>query len=109
MNQIDSVFHALSDPTRRRVVELLGEGPRRASDLADGVGMARASMSRHLSVLRSSGLVEVEFSSQDARARVYRLRGERLEGLGDWLDEVQAHWSDQLQRFKRHTERRKRR
>src|SRR5437899_1217153 len=77
MNQLDPVFTALADPTRRRVVELLGQGARRASDLAQATGMGRPAMSNHLRVLRSSGLVDVEMGEDDARARVYRLRGGR--------------------------------
>ena len=109
MNQLDPVFTALADPTRRRVVELLGQGARRASDLAQATGMGRPAMSNHLRVLRSSGLVDVEMGEDDARARVYRLRGDRLVALQAWLDQVQAFWSEQLGSFRDHAERRGRR
>lgn len=64
-------------------------------------------MSRHLRVLRASGLVEVEEEQidQDARLRVYRLRPEPFIALQAWLDQMQAFWTDQLDAFKEHIER----
>jgi DNA-binding transcriptional ArsR family regulator len=96
----------LADPTRRRVVDVLRRGPRRASDLADDVDMSRPALSRHLRVLRQSGLVEVDTLVDDARGRLYRLRPTRLVALQAWLDQVQASWSEQLGSFKDHAERR---
>jgi DNA-binding transcriptional ArsR family regulator len=105
VNDIDKTFAALADPTRRHVVDLLRDGPRRASDLADASRMTRPAMSRHLRVLRASGIVEVETLEDDARGRVYRLRAERFVALQAWLDQVQAFWSEQLGAFKEHAER----
>ncbi len=105
VNHLDETFTALADPTRRRVVELLQHGPRRASDLAAGAGMSRPAMSRHLKVLRDSGLVDVEMLSDDARGRLYRLRPDHLVALQAWLDQVQAYWAQQLGSFKAHAER----
>ena len=56
-------------------------------------------------MLRSSGLVEVETLPDDARVRVYRLVPDHLTALQAWLDQVQAHWSEQLGSFKAHAER----
>lgn len=61
-------------------------------------------MSRHLRTLREQGLVEVELSEPDARARTYRLSTTRLVALGAWLDQLQAYWAAQLGSFKRHVE-----
>ncbi len=105
VNDLDVTLAALADPTRRRVVEMLRDGPRRASELADGSGMTRPAMSRHLRVLRSSGLVDVAMMEEDARGRVYQLRPERFVALQSWLDQVQAFWSEQLGAFKEHAER----
>ena len=104
VNQIDAVFSALADPNRRRVVQLLGSAPMRASELATATGMARNAMSRHLGILRESGLVEVEFSNADARARLYRLQANRLAEVGDWIATIESDWRDQLERFKRFAE-----
>ena len=96
---------ALADPTRRGVVELLRREPHRASDLAEALSMTRPAMSRHLRVLRKSGLVSENEAEQDARVRMYRLEREPFAELRHWLDEVEAFWGDQLQAFKAHAER----
>ena len=108
VDDLDTTFSALAEPTRRRVVELLLASPRRASELADEVSMSRPALSRHLKVLRESGLVDVELLADDARGRVYRLRSERLQELQSWLDQMQAYWTEQLGAFKAHAERRQR-
>src|SRR5579859_828232 len=107
MNELDTTLAALADPTRRHVVELLRERPRRAGELAADCTMSRPAMSRHLRVLRASSLIEVEEEQidQDARLRVYRLRPEPFVALQEWLDHVQAFWTDQLGAFKAHAER----
>lgn len=105
VDHLGDVLTALGDPTRRRVVELLQDGPRRASELADGAGMSRQATSRHLKVLRASGLVDVRLDDDDGRGRVYHLRADRLVALRAWLDQVQAGHAEQLAAFKRHAER----
>lgn len=105
-NRVDEVFAALADPTRRRVVELLGRKPYRAGQLAREVGTSAPVMSRHLRVLLHAGLVADERVDDDARARLFRLRPEQITALSAWLDQVQAHWTEQLGSFKRHVERR---
>jgi DNA-binding transcriptional ArsR family regulator len=104
MNYVDDTLTALADPTRRAVVEVLQRGPRRASELADAVGMSRQAMSRHLNVLRARRIVDVELVDGDGRGRVYRLRRDRLVALGAWLDQVQAGHAEQLAAFKRYAE-----
>ena len=66
--------------------------------------MTPPAMSRHLRVLRQSGLVVEETHGDDARVRVYRLRREPLVSLRHWLDEVERFWADQLGAFKAHAE-----
>jgi DNA-binding transcriptional ArsR family regulator len=107
VDDLDATLAALADPTRRQVVDLLRERPRRASELAADCAMSNPAMSRHLRVLRVSGLVEVaaEPADHDARVRVYRLRAEPFVALQAWLDQVQAFWADQLNAFKAHVER----
>jgi DNA-binding transcriptional ArsR family regulator len=102
----DASFAVLADDTRRRVVELLSHGPQRAGKLAESTGTSPATMSRHLRVLLEGGLVQDERAPEDARARVFRLRPEPLRDLQAWLDQVQAHWSEQLGAFKAHAEER---
>src|SRR5260221_10314834 len=106
VNELDATLAALADPTRRRVVDLLRERPRRAGELAAAAAMSGPAMSRHLRVLRASGLIEVEAEPIrfDARVRVYRLRPEPFVALHEWLDQVQAFWTDQLGAFKAYAE-----
>jgi len=102
---VDTTLQALAEPTRRRLVDLLRDGPRRAGELAESLGMTPPATSRHLRVLRSSGLVEVSWSDEDARLRVYRLRPEPFAALQAWLDQLDAFWGEQLGSFKRRAER----
>ena len=105
VNDLDATFAALAEPTRRRVIELLRERPRRASELAAGAGTSPPAMSRHLRVLRTTGLVREERVEHDARVHVYRLCPEPFDELRAWLDEVQAFWTDQLEAYRAHVER----
>jgi len=104
VKNLDEVMAALADPTRRRVVELLKHGPQRAGDLASKTNMSGPAMSRHLRVLRATGMVEAEVTDRDARVRMYRLRAEPFAALRAWLDQVEAFWVDQLGAFKEHAE-----
>jgi len=106
--KLDQTLSALADPTRRGVVELLRKEPRRAGELAAALDMTPPAMSRHLRVLRKTGLVEEEGSDDDARVRVYSLRPEPFAELRDWLRQVESFWTDQLQGFKAHAERTRR-
>jgi len=105
-DEADILFSALADPTRRQVVQLLGTRPRRAGELAAAAGMSGPAMSRHLRVLLRAGLVADERPDSDARARVFRLRPQSLVALQAWLDQLQAHWDEQLAAFKRHIDER---
>lgn len=96
------VFEVLADPTRREVVRLLGERPRRPAELAEVLGSSRPAMSRHLRTLLHAGLVSDERTNADARARIFRLRPESLVAVQAFLDQVQADWKLQLASFKQH-------
>ena len=103
-NEVERFFPALADPTRRRVVELLGERTRRAGELAEATGTSAPVMSRHLRILLEAGLVADERVPGDARLRVFRLRREPVLALQAWLDQLEAHWSEQLASFKTYVE-----
>jgi DNA-binding transcriptional ArsR family regulator len=105
VNDVDAVLAALADPTRRRIVELLRERPHRAGELVSAFEVSAPAVSRHLRVLRRSGLVQEHGVDDDARVRVYQLRHEPFVALRAWLDQVQAFWTDQLGAFKEHAER----
>jgi DNA-binding transcriptional ArsR family regulator len=100
----NDLFSALADPTRRRVLELLSDRPYRAGELASAAKTSAPVMSRHLRILLKSGFVADERVPDDARARVFRLRREPIGDVEAWLDQLQAHWNEQLKSFKRHVE-----
>jgi DNA-binding transcriptional ArsR family regulator len=103
-NDVEEVFSALADPTRRRVVELLGDRAHRAGELAAAAGTSAPVMSRHLRILLEAGFVADERVPGDARLRVFRLRREPVLALQAWLDQLQAHWNEQLGAFKRYVD-----
>jgi DNA-binding transcriptional ArsR family regulator len=107
-SEMASLLQALADPTRLRAVEMLSVRPRRAGELADGLGGAPPVMSKHLRILLRGGIVADERSPEDARVRVFRLRPEPVVAVRGWLDALQAHWDKQLGAFKRHVERKAR-
>jgi DNA-binding transcriptional ArsR family regulator len=101
---VDRTLAALADPHRRAVVDLLRVRPRAAGDLAQALGLAAPTMSRHLRVLREGGLVAQTHPEFDARVRVYALRQAPMDELRDWLAAAETLWIDQLASFKAHLE-----
>jgi len=99
---LDKTLHALADPYRRRVVELLRETPRRAGDLAQAVQLSFPAMSRHLRTMRECGLVEEDRDQLDSRVRIYRLSRAPMEDLVSWLAQTEDLWARQLRAFKAH-------
>ena len=99
-----TVMRALADPTRLRVVELLSAQPHRAGDLAAKLVLPAPAMSKHLKILLEAGVVGDERHPEDARVRVFSLRAESVLAVRAWLDQLQAHWDEQLAAFKAHVE-----
>jgi DNA-binding transcriptional ArsR family regulator len=106
---LDQTLLALADPTRRQVIDLLRRKPHRAGEIADALSLSKPAMSRHLRLLRKSGLVTESDVEHDARVRLYRLEQAPFQELRAWLDEVEAFWSVQLDAFKARAEREPRR
>jgi DNA-binding transcriptional ArsR family regulator len=76
------VYEALADPTRREIVALLAAGERNAGDIAGRFDIAGPSVSRHLKVLRESGVISYR---QNGQARIYRLEGRALDEARQWM------------------------
>jgi DNA-binding transcriptional ArsR family regulator len=93
---VDQVFHALSNPTRRKVLERLSAGPATVSELAAPFGMQLPSFVQHLSVLERSRLVK---SKKRGRVRTYEMVPERFEVVEDWLTARRRLWEARLDRF----------
>ena len=101
---LDDLLHALADPERRKIVDLLARGSRSAGDLAVEIGAGRPATSRHLKILKTSGVVDEHHPTYDARVRIYALKAGALDGVKHWLAETEAMWTDQLAGFKAHIE-----
>jgi len=91
--QINRVFQALADPTRRAVIERLCAGPAAMSELAQPFDMALPSFSQHLNVLENCGLVR---SSKTGRVRTYRLAPAPLKLAEHWMVRQRAIWDRRL-------------
>jgi DNA-binding transcriptional ArsR family regulator len=104
---LNTTLAALADHNRRAVIDLLKVQPRRAGEIADALSLTPPALSRHLRVLRRSGLIHEQGVEQDARIRIYRLRKEPFDQLGIWLQEVESFWGGELAAFRDHVERAK--
>ena len=91
--QLTSVFHALTDPTRRAVLERLTHGPAAVSELAQPFKMALPSFVQHLGVLEDCGLVR---SKKHGRVRTYTLEPQPLTAAERWLSAQRALWERRL-------------
>ena len=92
----DGVFHALSNSTRRKILEQLSVGPATVSDLAAPFDMKLPSFVQHLSVLERSRLVK---SKKRGRVRTYEIAPERFKVAEDWLTQRRRLWEERLDRF----------
>jgi len=92
-----TVIEALSDPTRRQIVTLLSEGPRRAGELSAEIGMSPPALSRHLRALLAASVITDERLAEDARARVFRLSPQSIVTVRTWLDQLLGGWDVPLE------------
>lgn len=91
-------FTALADPTRRRIVEMLGMGAMAAGEISARFEMSAPAISQHLKVLKEAGLVSVEVSGQ---RRIYRLDPRGLDAFEAWVRQVRGFWTASLDRLER--------
>ena len=96
------VCAALADPIRAEIVELLATGDRTAGEIAARFDVSRPAVSRHLRVLRETGLATVR---NEAQRRVYRLNPAPLLDLDDWMRRQRRHWEARLDALGRHLDR----
>jgi DNA-binding transcriptional ArsR family regulator len=92
-------FTVLAEPTRRRMLDLLLDGPRPVGELAALLGLSQPGASKHLRVLREAGLVRVR---QDAQRRWYELRPDPLTEIDTWLEPYRRYWDGRLDALERH-------
>lgn len=89
-------FQTLADPTRRRIVEALGDGERSVNELVAAVGIHQSGVSRHLGILHDAGFVEVR---PQGPQRLYSLRAEPFRELEAWLGRYRGLWEGRLDRL----------
>ena len=95
-NQIDSLFAAMADPTRRAVIEQLTKGPAPVSDLAAPHDIALPTFLKHLKKLEAAGLVT---SEKKGRVRVVHIEAAPLKAAEDWLSRQRNAWEGRLDRL----------
>jgi DNA-binding transcriptional ArsR family regulator len=96
-----STFEVLAEPRRREILDLLRDGERLVGYLVDRLELTQPTVSKHLKVLRSAGLVDVR---QDAQRRWYRLRLAPLAEIDEWLAPYRRLWTNSLDALERHLE-----
>jgi len=92
----DGVFHAIADPNRRRLIDLLAEGERSVQELAQGFDITMAAISQHLAVLLESRLVS---RRAQGRQRLYRLDAAPLRIVDEWTSQHRRFWQSRLKRL----------
>ena len=89
-------FNAVAEPRRRQILDLLADGERPVNDLVRLLGLSQPLVSKHLRVLREVGAVEVR---DEGRRRLYRLNGQALKPIHDWVKDYERFWSERFDRL----------
>jgi DNA-binding transcriptional ArsR family regulator len=87
-------FNAIAEPRRREILDALAGGERPVNDLVAALGLAQPQVSKHLRVLREVGAVDVR---EDGRQRLYRLNGQALKPIHDWVKNYERLWSERFE------------
>ena len=96
MEQLDLVFAALADPTRRAILARLSEGDATVNELVEPSDLSQPTISKHLKVLERAGLVS---RGREAQFRPVRLNAAPLEGAAQWLGNYHRFWAESLDRL----------
>jgi DNA-binding transcriptional ArsR family regulator len=96
LEELDELFHALSDPSRRVIVERLSQGPASVTELAAPLPMSLPAVVQHVKVLETAGLIKTE---KIGRVRTCHLQLKRLDGAEDWIQARRAQWERRLDRL----------
>jgi DNA-binding transcriptional ArsR family regulator len=89
-------FNAVAEPRRRQLLDVLAGGERSVNDLVEALGLGQPQVSKHLRVLREVGLVHVR---GDGRRRIYRLDGDPLRPIHDWVRRYEDTWNERFDRL----------
>jgi DNA-binding transcriptional ArsR family regulator len=99
-----TLFHALADPARLRIVEAMKSGERAVGDIVETMDIHQSGVSRHLRILADAGIVQMRPAGQK---RLYSLRKGAFDQLDAWVAGYRRHWEARLDRFGAALERRK--
>jgi DNA-binding transcriptional ArsR family regulator len=89
-------FNAVAEPRRRQLLDALAAGERPVNELVGALGWAQPQVSKHLRVLREVGVVRVR---EQGRRRLYRLNGQALKPIHDWLKPYERTWSERFEQL----------
>jgi DNA-binding transcriptional ArsR family regulator len=89
-------FNAVAEPRRRQILDVLTDGERPVNDLVRALGLAQPQVSKHLRVLREVGAVDVR---EQGRQRLYRLNGQALKPIHDWIKNYEQMWSERFEQL----------
>src|SRR3712207_5325332 len=90
------VFNAVAEPRRRQILDVLAAGERPVNDLVRLLGLSQPLVSKHLRVLREVGAVSVR---DEGRRRLYRLNGQALKPIHDWVKDYERFWCERFDRL----------
>lgn len=96
---LDRVFHALSDATRRAILNRLSQGEATVSELSAPFALSQPTISKHLKVLESAGLI---VGGRDAQRRPRRLAPSAMKQMFDWIEPFRQQWEGRLDNLERH-------
>ena len=99
LQQLNSTFHALGDPTRRAILARLISGEATVSELMEPFQLSQPTISKHLKVLEKAGLIE---GGRDAQRRPRRLAPLAMKGIADWIEPFRQQWESRLRNLDSH-------
>jgi DNA-binding transcriptional ArsR family regulator len=89
-------FNAVAEPRRRQILDALSDDERSVNELVRMLGLNQPQVSKHLRVLREVGAVDVR---EDGRRRLYRLNGQALKPIHDWVKSYEQSWSERFEQL----------
>jgi len=95
-------FNAVAEPWRREILSYLASEEKPVGDIVEAMGLEQPSVSKHLRVLRDTGLVDVR---RDGRQKLYRTNAQALQPVHEWTRQFEKFWQHQLLRVKERAER----
>ena len=96
-DNLQPVFRSLADPTRRAILQMLGEKALNVGDIANHFDMTRPAVAKHLKFLQDADLITIH---REGRERINRLNPGALKGAMDWLTYFESFWDDRLAHLK---------